>query len=116
MALKMRPTGLSSGFYEGHADYGVFCAIGTSAASTKSREGLTTSAVLGAALPQQAGEPAHGQSRGITEGGDGLGAILVVRERFLISAEQCRLGGMRGAWAVGRHLNPTRHDPLGDVT
>ena len=63
MALKLRPTGLGYGIDKDSIDYSVFAVSGRSAASTKFGGPRASAVVLGAALPQQAGEPAHRQSR-----------------------------------------------------
>ena len=50
MALKMRPAGLSSGFYKDSVDYSIFCANGALVASTK-RPSLALR--INATLPMQ---------------------------------------------------------------
>ena len=60
MPIKMRPTGLSSGFYKDTVDYSIFCgASGASAAFTKPPAAPSLALVLSALRSQQAREHTH---------------------------------------------------------
>ena len=65
MARKMRPTGLSSGFYKDTVDYSVFCGEWCIGRIYENRSGPEGSAlVLGAARPQQTRNSAQLKSGG----------------------------------------------------